>query len=73
MMAERSILLHFVVLVLLGLTLEAAYTYAFTPSRLQQHKILHLGELWSLTLSRIDSIVFTIFTNLIPGFLVPTL
>lgn len=32
-------------LILLGLTLETAYTHAFTPSRLQQPKILHLGEL----------------------------
>ncbi|MCI4384388.1 hypothetical protein PGIGA_G00038080 [Pangasianodon gigas] len=41
-MAERSFLLQLVLLFLLGLTLETAYTHAFTPSRLQQHKILHL-------------------------------
>lgn len=38
-------MLQHVLLILLGLTLETAFTYAFTPGRLQQHKILHLGEL----------------------------
>lgn len=45
MMTERNLMLQRVLLILLGLTLETAYTHAFTPSRIQQHKILHLGEL----------------------------
>lgn len=31
-------------LMLLGLALDRASTHAFNPSRLQQHKVLHLGE-----------------------------